>query len=171
MLKKTITIISILFITSCSSSKRPIHLIPPDKVVIDKRYGVFDLNYYVDEMVQYMRANKLFNIPNPIIEISDIVIDDSVEEYVDPKLIQDKIKIDLMNSGLAKFIKPQKERDKYPNYVKAPYRLEGRLSSIKKDHPNKDIDYYYILTMDLIDTSTSVSAWANKVEIRKDNRK
>ena len=110
MLKKIIILTTIPFIISCSSSDNRIRLIPPDKVIIDKRYGVFDLNYYVDEMVQYMRANKLFNIPNPIVEINDIIIAESVEEYVDPQLIQDKIKIDLMNSGLAKFIKPQKTK-------------------------------------------------------------
>lgn len=170
MLKKIIIFTSIPFIISCSSSDRKIHLIPPDKVIIDKRYGVFDLNYYVDEMVQYMRANKLFNVPNPTVEIHDIVIADSVEEYVDPQLIQNKIKIDLMNSGLAKFIKPKKSGINYPNYQQAQYKLEGRLSAIKKDHPNGDIDYYYILTMDLINNLTGESAWANKVEIRKDNR-
>ena len=170
MLQKIIILTTIPFIISCSSSDRKIRLIPPDKVVIDKRYGVFDLNYYVDEMVQYMRAHKLFNIPNPIVEINDIIIAESVEEYVDPQLIQEKIKIDLMNSGLAKFIKPKKEGRNYPNYIKAQYKLEGRLSSIKKNHPNGDIDYYYILTMDLINNLTGISAWANKVEIRKDNR-
>lgn len=155
-----------LILNSCSSTRGEVKLIPVDTVKIDKRYGVFDLNYYVEEMVQYMRAHKLFDIPNPVIEVGSIIIDSSVDEPIDPRTIQEKIKIDLIKSELAIFIEPERVDKKYPNHIKAQYELRGRLSAIKKNL-YKGIDYYYILSMMLVNNDTGKNAWANAVEIRK----
>jgi PBP1b-binding outer membrane lipoprotein LpoB len=108
-------------------------------------------------------------------------------EYIDTRVITEKIRTQLTKSGQVKFavsisemqsqedeLKRQNQSGLYKNdsiaksgnMSGAKFRIEGAISSITKQ--NKDIkDIYYIFNLSLVNIETGLIEWADEKEIRK----
>jgi len=181
MLKKTIILgLSALFIGCVSSEPRITEIDPKDIVHLENRYDTHDMQLQSTNMVQSLLREKFItNRPRPPrIMLGEIRIDDSVDEYIDVRLVQETIQHNLIKSKMASFvdninIKALEKQIDYQNNSKyinpkqaiakgnfsAPeYMLSGRLSKIiASDSKVKIVTYK--LVMKLTKISTDIIAW------------
>jgi uncharacterized protein (TIGR02722 family) len=121
----------------------------------------------------------------PIVTLADVK--NKTSEYIDTRVITDKIRTQLTKSGQVRFavsvsemqnqtdeLKRQNQSGLYKdstvskigNMQGAKYRIEGSIASIVKS--TKDVkDVYYIFNLNLINNETGLIEWADEKEIRK----
>jgi uncharacterized protein (TIGR02722 family) len=121
----------------------------------------------------------------PIVTLADVK--NKTSEYIDTRVITDKIRTQLMKSGQVRFavsitemqnqtdeLKRQNQSGLYKNSTiaktgnmqGAQYRIEGSIASIVKN--TKDVkDVYYVFNLNLINNESGLLEWADEKEIRK----
>jgi len=181
MLKQTILIgVSILFIACSASEPKITEIDPKDVIHLEDRYDTHDMQLQSTNMVQSLLREKFItNRPRaPRIMLGEVQIDDSVDEYIDVRLVQETIQHNLIKSKMANFvdninIKALERQIDYQNdsqyinkktastkgnFIAAEYMLSGRLSKIIASN-SKIKNVTYKLVMKLTNISTDIIAW------------
>jgi len=150
-------------------------------------YGSTDLQSIAESMTRSLLQTKAISGSRdaPTITVADVK--NKTSEYIDTRVITDKIRTQLMKSGQVRFavsvsemqnqtdeLKRQNQSGLYKNSTiaktgnmqGAQYRIEGSISSIVKQ--TKDIkDVYYVFNLNLINNETGLLEWSDEKEIRK----
>jgi hypothetical protein len=121
----------------------------------------------------------------PIVTVAEVK--NKTSEYIDTRVITDKIRTQLVKSGQVRFavninemqnqvdeLKRQNQSGLYKNNTVsktgnmqgAKYRIEGSISSIIKQNKNVK-DVFYIFNLNLINNESGLIEWADEKEIRK----
>jgi uncharacterized protein (TIGR02722 family) len=121
----------------------------------------------------------------PTITVSEVR--NKTTEYIDTRVITDKIRTQLTRSGKVRFavsinemqnqvdeLKRQNQtglyssqsKTKMGNMTGAKYRVEGAISSIIKQNKNVR-DVFFVFNLNLINNETGLVEWADEKEIRK----
>ncbi len=178
---------SFLLLQACSTS--PTIRYGDSKAVetVTTEFGSSDLQQIAEAMARSMLQAPVVSEARdkPIVTVSEVK--NKTTEYIDTKVITDKIRTQLTKSGRVRFavninemqtqvdeLKRQNQtglyaaqtRSKIGSMHAAKYRVEGSISSIIKQ--TKDVkDVFYIFDLRLIDTETGLVEWADEKEIRK----
>jgi uncharacterized protein (TIGR02722 family) len=150
-------------------------------------YGSTDLQSIAESMTRSLLQTKVISGSRdaPTVTVSEVK--NKTSEYIDTKVITDKIRTQLTKSGQVRFavsitemqnqvdeLKRQNQSGLYKNssisktgnMEGAKYRIEGSISSIVKQ--TKDVkDVYYVFNLNLINNETGLLEWADEKEIRK----
>lgn len=154
---------------------------------VNADYGSTDLQMIAEAMTRSLLQSKAIsgNKDAPIVTLADVK--NKTSEYIDTRVITDKIRTQLLKSGQVRFavsisemqnqteeLKRQNQSGLYKNSTisktgnmqGAQYRIEGSIASIVKT--NKDVkDVYYVFNLNLINNETGLIEWADEKEIRK----
>ena len=175
-----------LVMVACSSPQvrygdaKAVETVTPD-------YGSTDLQTIAEAMTRSLLQTKAISGSRdaPIVTLADVK--NKTSEYIDTRVITDKIRTQLTKSGQVRFavsvsemqnqtdeLKRQNQSGLYKdstvskigNMQGAKYRIEGSIASIVKS--TKDVkDVYYIFNLNLINNETGLIEWADEKEIRK----
>ncbi|MBJ7379857.1 MAG: penicillin-binding protein activator LpoB [Polynucleobacter sp.] len=175
-----------LVMAACSSPQvrygdaKAVETVTPD-------YGSTDLQTIAEAMTRSLLQTKAISGSRdaPIVTLADVK--NKTSEYIDTRVITDKIRTQLTKSGQVRFavsvsemqnqtdeLKRQNQSGLYKdstvskigNMQGAKYRIEGSIASIVKS--TKDVkDVYYIFNLNLINNETGLIEWADEKEIRK----
>jgi hypothetical protein len=177
---------SVLLLTACSG---PQVRYGDAKAVetINANYGSTDLQMIAEAMTRSLLQSKAISGSKdaPIVTLADVK--NKTSEYIDTRVITDKIRTQLMKSGQVRFavsitemqnqtdeLKRQNQSGLYKNSAiaktgnmqGAQYRIEGSIASIVKN--TKDVkDVYYVFNLNLINNESGLLEWADEKEIRK----
>jgi uncharacterized protein (TIGR02722 family) len=146
-----------------------------------------DLNQIAEAMARSLLQAKVISSGPNVAVITLAEVKNKTPEYIDTRVITEKIRTQLTKSGQVKFavsisemqsqedeLKRQNQSGLYKNesiaksgnMSGAKFRIEGAISSITKQ--NKDIkDIYYIFNLSLVNIETGLIEWADEKEIRK----
>jgi uncharacterized protein (TIGR02722 family) len=154
---------------------------------VNANYGSTDLQMIAEAMTRSLLQSKAISGSKdaPIVTLADVK--NKTSEYIDTRVITDKIRTQLMKSGQVRFavsisemqnqteeLKRQNQSGLYKNSTiaktgnmqGAQYRIEGSISSIVKS--TKDVkDVYYVFNLNLINNESGLLEWADEKEIRK----
>jgi uncharacterized protein (TIGR02722 family) len=154
---------------------------------VNANYGSTDLQIIAEAMTRSLLQSKAISGSKdaPIVTLADVK--NKTSEYIDTRVITDKIRTQLVKSGQVRFavsvsemqnqtdeLKRQNQSGLYKNSTiaktgnmqGAQYRIEGSIASIVKT--NKDVkDVYYVFNLDLINNESGLLEWADEKEIRK----
>ena len=154
---------------------------------INTDFGSTDLQQIAEAMAGSMLQARVVSESRdpPFVTLADVK--NKTTEYIDTKVITEKIRIRLVKSGRVRFavsinemqsqideLKRQNQSGLYSaesksrmgNMLGAKYRVEGAISSIVKQ--TKDVkDVFYQFNLSLINIETGVLEWADEKEIRK----
>ncbi|APB99204.1 penicillin-binding protein activator LpoB [Polynucleobacter asymbioticus] len=154
---------------------------------VNADYGSTDLQMIAEAMTRSLLQSKAISGSKdaPIVTLADVK--NKTSEYIDTRVITDKIRTQLLKSGQVRFavsisemqnqteeLKRQNQSGLYKNSTisktgnmqGAQYRIEGSIASIVKT--NKDVkDVYYVFNLNLINNETGLIEWADEKEIRK----
>ena len=154
---------------------------------VNVNYGSTDLQIIAEAMTRSLLQSKAISGSKdaPIVTLADVK--NKTSEYVDTRVITDKIRTQLMKSGQVRFavsvtemqnqtdeLKRQNQSGLYKNSTiaktgnmqGAQYRIEGSIASIVKT--TKDVkDVYYVFNLNLINNESGLLEWADEKEIRK----
>ena len=154
---------------------------------VNADYGSTDLQTIAEAMTRSLLQSKAISGSKdaPIITLADVK--NKTSEYIDTRVITDKIRTQLMKSGQVRFavsvtemqnqtdeLKRQNQSGLYKNSTiaktgnlqGAQYRIEGSIASIVKN--TKDVkDVYYVFNLNLINNESGLLEWAEEKEIRK----
>ncbi len=154
---------------------------------VNADYGSTDLQMIAEAMTRSLLQSKAISGSKdaPIVTLADVK--NKTSEYIDTRVITDKIRTQLLKSGQVRFavsisemqnqteeLKRQNQSGLYKNSTisktgnmqGAQYRIEGSIASIVKT--NKDAkDVYYVFNLNLINNETGLIEWADEKEIRK----
>ena len=154
---------------------------------VNANYGSTDLQMIAEAMTRSLLQSKAISGSKdaPIVTLADVK--NKTSEYIDTRVITDKIRTQLMKSGQVRFavsvtemqnqtdeLKRQNQSGLYKgstiaktgNMQGAQYRIEGSIASIVKT--NKDVkDVYYVFNLNLINNESGLIEWADEKEIRK----
>ena len=154
---------------------------------INANYGSTDLQMIAEAMTRSLLQSKAISGSKdaPIVTLADVK--NKTSEYIDTRVITDKIRTQLMKSGQVRFavsvsemqnqteeLKRQNQSGLYKNSTiaktgnmqGAQYRIEGSIASIVKN--TKDVkDVYYVFNLNLINNESGLLEWADEKEIRK----
>jgi uncharacterized protein (TIGR02722 family) len=154
---------------------------------VNANYGSTDLQMIAESMTRSLLQSKAISGSKdaPIVTLADVK--DKTSEYIDTRVITDKIRTQLVKSGQVRFavsvsemqnqtdeLKRQNQSGLYKNSTiaktgnmqGAQYRIEGSIASIVKT--NKDVkDVYYVFNLNLINNESGLLEWADEKEIRK----
>jgi uncharacterized protein (TIGR02722 family) len=177
---------SVLLLTACSG---PQVRYGDAKAVetVNTNYGSTDLQMIAEAMTRSLLQSKAISGSKdaPIVTLADVK--NKTSEYIDTRVITDKIRTQLMKSGQVRFavsitemqnqtdeLKRQNQSGLYKNSAiaktgnmqGAQYRIEGSIASIVKN--TKDVkDVYYVFNLNLINNESGLLEWADEKEIRK----
>jgi uncharacterized protein (TIGR02722 family) len=150
-------------------------------------YGSTDLQSIAEAMARSLLQTKVISGSKdaPTVTVADVK--NKTSEYIDTRVITDKIRTQLLKSGQVRFavninemqsqvdeLKRQNQSGLYKNSTVsktgnmqgAKYRIEGSISSIVKQ--TKDVkDVYYVFNLNLINNESGLLEWADEKEIRK----
>ncbi len=150
-------------------------------------YGSTDLQSIAEAMARSLLQTKVISGSRdaPTVTVADVK--NKTSEYIDTRVITDKIRTQLLKSGQVRFavninemqnqvdeLKRQNQTGLYKNSTVsktgnmegAKFRIEGSISSIVKQ--TKDIkDVYYVFNLNLINNESGLLEWADEKEIRK----
>jgi len=156
-----------------------------ETVTVD--YGSTDLQSIAEAMARSLLQTKVISGSKdaPTVTVADVK--NKTSEYIDTRVITDKIRTQLLKSGQVRFavninemqsqvdeLKRQNQSGLYKNSTVsktgnmqgAKYRIEGSISSIVKQ--TKDVkDVYYVFNLNLINNESGLLEWADEKEIRK----
>jgi len=150
-------------------------------------YGSTDLQAIGESMARSLLQSKAISGSKdaPIVTVAEVK--NKTSEYIDTRVITDKIRTQLVKSGQVKFavninemqnqvdeLKRQNQSGLYKNNTVsktgnmqgAKYRIEGSISSIIKQNKNVK-DVFYIFNLNLINNESGLIEWADEKEIRK----
>jgi hypothetical protein len=154
---------------------------------VNANYGSTDLQMIAEAMTRSLLQSKAISGSKdaPIVTLADVK--NKTSEYIDTRVITDKIRTQLVKSGQVRFavsvsemqnqtdeLKRQNQSGLYKNSTiaktgnmqGAQYRIEGSIASIVKT--NKDVkDVYYVFNLNLINNESGLLEWADEKEIRK----
>ena len=154
---------------------------------VNASYGSTDLQIIAEAMTRSLLQSKAISGSKdaPIVTLADVK--NKTSEYIDTRVITDKIRTQLMKSGQVRFavsitemqnqtdeLKRQNQSGLYKNSTiaktgnmqGAQYRIEGSIASIVKN--TKDVkDVYYVFNLNLINNESGLLEWADEKEIRK----
>ena len=154
---------------------------------VNVNYGSTDLQIIAEAMTRSLLQSKAISGSKdaPIVTLADVK--NKTSEYIDTRVITDKIRTQLMKSGQVRFavsvtemqnqtdeLKRQNQSGLYKNSTiaktgnmqGAQYRIEGSIASIVKT--TKDVkDVYYVFNLNLINNESGLLEWADEKEIRK----
>ena len=154
---------------------------------VNANYGSTDLQIIAEAMTRSLLQSKAIagSKDAPIVTLADVK--NKTSEYIDTRVITDKIRTQLMKSGQVRFavsvsemqnqteeLKRQNQSGLYKNSTiaktgnmqGAQYRIEGSIASIVKN--TKDVkDVYYVFNLNLINNESGLLEWADEKEIRK----
>ena len=154
---------------------------------VNADYGSTDLQMIAEAMTRSLLQSKAISGSKnaPIVTLADVK--NKTSEYIDTRVITDKIRTQLMKSGQVRFavsvsemqnqtdeLKRQNQSGLYKNSTiaktgnmqGAQYRIEGSIASIVKN--TKDVkDVYYVFNLNLINNESGLLEWADEKEIRK----
>ncbi len=154
---------------------------------VNVNYGSTDLQMIAEAMTRSLLQSKAISGSKdaPIVTLADVK--NKTSEYIDTRVITDKIRTQLMKSGQVRFavsvsemqnqteeLKRQNQSGLYKNSTiaktgnmqGAQYRIEGSIASIVKS--TKDVkDVYYVFNLNLINNESGLLEWAHEKEIRK----
>jgi len=154
---------------------------------VNANYGSTDLQMIAEAMTRSLLQSKAISGSKdaPIVTLADVK--NKTSEYIDTRVITDKIRTQLMKSGQVRFavsvsemqnqteeLKRQNQSGLYKNSTiaktgnmqGAQYRIEGSIASIVKN--TKDVkDVYYVFNLNLINNESGLLEWADEKEIRK----
>ena len=154
---------------------------------VNVNYGSTDLQIIAEAMTRSLLQSKAISGSKdaPIVTLADVK--NKTSEYVDTRVITDKIRTQLIKSGQVRFavsvtemqnqtdeLKRQNQSGLYKNSTiaktgnmqGAQYRIEGSIASIVKT--TKDVkDVYYIFNLNLVNNESGLLEWADEKEIRK----
>jgi len=154
---------------------------------VNANYGSTDLQMIAEAMTRSLLQSKAIagSKDAPIVTLADVK--NKTPEYIDTRVITDKIRTQLMKSGQVRFavsvsemqnqteeLKRQNQSGLYKNSTiaktgnmqGAQYRIEGSIASIVKN--TKDVkDVYYVFNLNLINNESGLLEWADEKEIRK----
>ena len=179
-------VISVAALTACSG---PQVRYGDAKAVetVNADYGSTDLQMIAESMTRSLLQSKAISGSKdaPIVTLADVK--NKTSEYIDTRVITDKIRTQLMKSGQVRFavsisemqnqtdeLKRQNQSGLYKNSTiaktgnmqGAQYRIEGSIASIVKN--TKDMkDVYYVFNLNLINNESGLLEWADEKEIRK----
>ena len=155
--------------------------------IVNANYGSTDLQMIAEAMTRSLLQSKAISGSKdaPIVTLADVK--NKTSEYIDTRVITDKIRTQLMKSGQVRFavsitemqnqtdeLKRQNQSGLYKNSTisktgnmqGAQYRIEGSIASIVKN--TKDVkDVYYVFNLNLINNESGLLEWADEKEIRK----
>lgn len=149
-------------------------------------FGSTDLQTTAEDMTQSLLETKYIARASQPPKVRLRSVKNLADEHIDTKAITDKIRVKLLKSGSVRFLADEgnldqvnKERDLTVTATKktsmkamtdSDYIVTGTVRSIKK--ANKDIkDFYYLITMELVDPQSGEVLWADEKEIRKTGKK
>lgn len=150
-------------------------------------YGSTDLQAIGESMARSLLQSKAISGSKdaPIVTVAEVK--NKTSEYIDTRVITDKIRTQLVKSGQVRFavnvnemqnqvdeLKRQNQSGLYKNSTisktgnmqGAKYRIEGSISSIIKQNKNVK-DVFYIFNLNLINNESGLIEWADEKEIRK----
>lgn len=154
---------------------------------VNANYGSTDLQIIAEAMTRSLLQSKAISGSKdvPIVTLADVK--NKTSEYIDTRVITDKIRTQLLKSGQVRFavsisemqnqtdeLKRQNQSGLYKNSTiaktgnmqGAQYRIEGSIASIFKN--TKDVkDVYYVFNLNLINNESGLLEWADEKEIRK----
>jgi uncharacterized protein (TIGR02722 family) len=154
---------------------------------VTANYGSTDLQVIAEAMTRSLLQSKAISGSKdaPIVTLADVK--NKTSEYIDTRVITDKIRTQLMKSGQVRFavsvsemqnqteeLKRQNQSGLYKNSTiaktgnmqGAQYRIEGSIASIVKTTKNVK-DVYYVFNLNLINNESGLLEWADEKEIRK----
>lgn len=182
-----VLVLPLLLLQACST--RPVVRYGDAKSVetVSTEFGSTDLQQIAESMSTSMLSSNVIASARetPIITVSDVR--NKTTEYIDTRIITDKIRTQMTRSGRVRFavsvtemqnqvdelkrqnqsgLYAQQTRSQMGNMTGARYRVDGSISSIVKQ--NKEIrDVFYIFNLTLINIETGLVEWADEKEIRK----
>lgn len=150
-------------------------------------YGSTDLQLIAESMSRSLLQTRVISGAKDTPTITVAEVKNKTSEYIDTRVITDKIRTQLIKSGQVRFavninemqsqvdeLKRQNQSGLYKgstisktgNMEGAKYRIEGSISSIVKQNKNVK-DYFYVFNLNLINNESGVLEWADEQEIRK----
>ena len=145
---------------------------------VNANYGSTDLQMIAEAMTRSLLQSKAISGSKdaPIVTLADVK--NKTSEYIDTRVITEKIRTQLMKSGQVRFAVSVSEMQnqsglykgntiaKTGNMQGAQYRIEGSIASIVKN--TKDVkDVYYVFNLNLINNESGLLEWSDEKEIRK----
>ncbi|WP_114637036.1 penicillin-binding protein activator LpoB [Polynucleobacter necessarius] len=146
-----------------------------------------DLQMIAESMTRSLLQTKAISGSKDASIVTLADVKNKTSEYIDTRVITDKIRTQLMKSGQVRFavsvsemqnqtdeLKRQNQSGLYKNSTiaktgnmqGAQYRIEGSIASIVKN--TKDVkDVYYVFNLNLINNEAGLLEWADEKEIRK----
>ena len=154
---------------------------------VTTEFGSTDLQIIAETMARSLLVSGVVTDSReaPTITVSEVR--NKTTEYIDTRVITDKIRTQLTRSGKVRFavsinemqnqvdeLKRQNQtglyssqsKTKMGNMTGAKYRVEGAISSITKQNKNVR-DVFFVFNLNLINNETGVVEWADEKEIRK----
>jgi len=154
---------------------------------VTTEFGSTDLQIIAETMARSLLVSGVVTDSReaPTITVSEVR--NKTTEYIDTRVITDKIRTQLTRSGKVRFavsinemqnqvdeLKRQNQtglyssqsKTKMGNMTGAKYRVEGAISSITKQDKNVR-DVFFVFNLNLINNETGVVEWADEKEIRK----
>jgi uncharacterized protein (TIGR02722 family) len=154
---------------------------------VSPNYGSTDLQLIAESMSRSLLQTRVISGAKDAPTITVAEVRNKTSEYIDTRVITDKIRTQLIKSGQVRFavninemqnqvdeLKRQNQSGLYKgssiskigNMEGAKYRIEGTISSIVKQNKNVK-DYFYVFNLNLINNETGLLEWADEQEIRK----
>lgn len=180
-------LISALILTACSSGPQVRYGDSKAVETVTADYGSTDLQMISEAMTRSLLQSKAISASKdaPIVTLAEVK--NKTAEYIDTRVITDKIRTQLVKSGQVRFavsitempnqvdeLKRQNQSGLYKNSAiskagnmqGAQYRIEGSIASIVKN--TKDTkDVFYVFNLNLINNESGLIEWADEKEIRK----
>ena len=154
---------------------------------VTTEFGSTDLQTIAETMARSLLVSGVVADAREAPTVTVAEVRNKTTEYIDTRVITDKIRTQLTRSGKVRFavsinemqnqvdeLKRQNQtglyssqsKTKMGNMTGAKYRVEGAISSIIKQ--NKYVrDVFFVFNLNLINTETGLVEWADEKEIRK----
>jgi uncharacterized protein (TIGR02722 family) len=180
-------LIAALMLVACSSGPQVRYGDSRAVETVNADYGSTDLQLIAEAMTRSLLQSKAISASKdaPIVTLAEVK--NKTAEYIDTRVITDKIRTQLVKSGQVRFavsvtempnqveeLKRQNQSGLYKNSTinkignmqGAQYRIEGSIASIVKN--TKDVkDVFYVFNLNLINNGSGLIEWADEKEIRK----
>ena len=182
-------VVSVLFLTSCSSSMKGSYNDPANSEIVDDRWNETDARKTSEAIISQMLTKpwlkdfKKATRKKPVVIVADI--ENRTDEHIDTKALTEFIRDELINSGKVRFLNNQqrdkllaeikyqnsgmveaKTRKKAGRQIGADFMLSGSISSSVHTRDGlKTVTYQTALT--LTNLETSEISWSGKKLIKK----
>ncbi|RKP44200.1 penicillin-binding protein activator LpoB [Trinickia fusca] len=158
---------------------------------VTNEFGSTDLQSIAEAMSRSLLQSRVIAQAGkpPVVTLAEVK--NKTSEYIDTRVITEKIRTELLKSGSVRFAVSTTEMQSQVDELKrqsqsglyrsngsakigkmegAKYRLEGSISSIVKRSSNVK-DVYYVFDLNLINNETGLMEWADEKEIRKTSQR